>query len=79
MPAGNESAQSSALAIVIDTSAPSAPNISAVPENSNGGVNATEDDDGTAIQVSVPNNAVAGDTLTLNVGGQSCQLHRPRK
>ena len=69
--AGNESAQSPALAITIDTTAPSAPSVTAVPENSNGGVNAAEASDGTVIQVSIPADAKAGDTLSLNVGGQT--------
>ena len=68
--AGNESAQSPSLTISIDTTAPSAPVITAVPENSNGGVNAAEASDGTTIQVSIPADAKAGDTLTLTVGGQ---------
>ena len=69
--AGNESAQSPSLAINIDTTAPSAPTISAVPENSNGGINAVEDNNGTDIQVSIPADAKAGDILTLSIGGQS--------
>ena len=72
--AGNESPQSPSLAISIDTTAPSAPTVTAVPENSNGGVNAAEASDGSIIQVAIPADAKAGDVLTLTIGsGPSTQ------
>ena len=68
--AGNESDVSPALNVTIDTTAPSAPSISAVPENSGGGINATEDDDGTSIAIDIPADANVGDVLTIDIGGQ---------
>ena len=69
--AGNVSAPSAASSLNLDRASPSTPSITAVPENNNGSVNQAEASDGTIIQVSIPADAKAGDTLTLNVGGQS--------
>ena len=67
--AGNASATSAVSNITLDRTAPVAPSIVSVPENASG-INAAEDDDGTAIQVAVPSDAKVGDVLTLNIGGQ---------
>ena len=69
--AGNESAQSAALPIVIDTIAGSMSSITSAPENSGGGINDTEDNNGTTIDVAIPNDAAAGNLLTINIGGQT--------
>jgi VCBS repeat-containing protein len=46
-----------------DTTPPSKPTNLAIPENNNGGVNATEAADGTTLEVGLPADAVAGDIL----------------
>ena len=46
-----------------DTTPPSKPTSLAIPENNNGGVNATEAADGTTLEVGLPADAVAGDIL----------------
>ena len=51
--------------------APAAPVITAIPENDGGGINAGEAADGTPVVVGLTGTgAVAGDTLTINWGGQ---------
>ena len=70
--AGNVGANTASQAVTIDTSAPSAPTISSIPENSGGGINAIEASDGTAVVVGLAGSgAVAGDTLTIGWGGQT--------
>ena len=52
--------------------APAAPVITAITENDGGGINAGEAADGTPVVVSLTGTgAVAGDTLTINWGGQA--------
>ena len=58
--------------LTVDTSAPVAPVITAITENSGGGINAAEAADGTPVVVGLTGTgAVAGDTLTINWGGQT--------
>ena len=69
---GNASANSSATSVTVDTVAPTAPSITAIPENGGGGINAAEASDGTPVVVGLAGTgAVAGDTLTVNWGGQT--------
>ena len=57
---------------LVDTVAPTAPGAPSVAENSSGGINATEASNGTPVVVSLTGTgAVAGDTLTVNWGGQT--------
>ena len=52
--------------------APAAPSITSIPENGGGGINASEASDGTPVVVGLTGTgAVAGDTLTINWGGQT--------
>ena len=57
----------------VDTTAPTAPSISSIPEHASGGtINATEASDGTTVIVDLTGTgAVAGNTLIINWGGQS--------
>ena len=53
-------------------SAPQAPSITAIPENGGGGINASEASNGTPVEVGLAGTeAVAGDRLTINWGGQT--------
>src|SRR5207302_527160 len=64
--AGNVSGLSSASAVTVDTQAPSAPSITAIPENGAGGINAVEASNGTPVVVDLSGTgALAGDTLTV--------------
>ena len=70
--AGNASANSTATSVTVDTVAPTAPSITSIPENGGGGINASEASDGTPVVVGLTGTgAVAGDTLTINWGGQT--------
>ena len=70
--AGNPSATSTATSVTVDTVAPTAPLITSIPENGGGGINASEASDGTPVVVGLTGTgAVAGDTLTVNWGGQA--------
>ena len=52
--------------------APAAPLITSIPENGGGGINASEASDGTPVVVGLTGTgAAAGDTLTINWGGQT--------
>ena len=58
--------------LTVDTVAPAAPSITSIPENGGGGINASEASDGTPVVVGLTGTgAVAGDTLTINWGGQT--------
>ena len=73
-PGGAPDVNTSALSIastVTVQGVPEAPTISAVPENAGGGINAAEASDGTTVTVALPTDAVAGDTLRVNWGGQT--------
>ncbi len=62
----------SATSVTVDTVAPTAPSITSIPENGGGGINAAEASDGTPVVVGLTGTgAVAGDTLTINWGGQT--------
>ena len=68
MPAPN----STATSVTVDTAAPTAPSITSITENSGGGINAGEASNGTPVVVGLTGTgAVAGDTLTVNWGGQT--------
>ena len=70
--AGNTSTASPVATISIDTLAPAAPTAPVVPENADGGINATEAADGTPVQVSLGGtNAVAGDVVKVIIDGVS--------
>ena len=70
--AGNASSNSTATSVTVDTVAPAAPTITSIPENGGGGINASEASDGTPVVVGLTGTgAVAGDTLTINWGGQT--------
>ncbi len=70
--AGNASSNSAATSVTVDTVAPAAPSITSIPENGGGGINASEASDGTPVVVGLTGTgAVAGDTLTINWGGQT--------
>ncbi len=70
--AGNTSADSAAASVTVDTLAPAAPSITAIPENGGGGINAAEASDGTPVVVGLTGTgAAAGNTLTVNWGGQT--------
>ena len=70
--AGNSSPNSTATPVTVDTAAPNAPSITSITENSGGGINAGEASDGTPVVVGLTGTgAVAGDTLTVNWGGQT--------
>ena len=69
---GNVDANTASQAVTIDTVAPTAPSITAIPENAGGGINAAEASDGTPVVVGLAGTgAVAGDTLTINWGSQT--------
>ena len=69
---GNVDANTASQAVTIDTVAPAAPSITDIPENGGGGINAAEALDGTPVVVGLAGTgAVAGDTLTVNWGGQT--------
>ena len=69
---GNASANSSATSVTVDTVAPAAPSITAIPENGGGGINAAEASNGTPVVVGLAGTgAAAGDTLTVNWGSQT--------
>jgi hypothetical protein len=56
---------------IVDTVAPGAPAIVAIPENTDGYISGAEAGDGTPVRLSLANTgAKAGDTLTLNWGTQ---------
>ena len=60
------------LPVTVDTVAPTAPSITSITENSGGGINAGEASNGTPVVVGLAGTgAVAGDTLTVNWGGQT--------
>ena len=71
--AGNTSGATTPFNTTIDTQAPATPGALAVPENTNGGVNAAEVVSGGGVPVSVPltttgaNAVQAGDVITLTV------------
>ncbi|MFO1157330.1 MAG: hypothetical protein U1E60_00685 [Reyranellaceae bacterium] len=70
--AGNVGSASSIVSIIVDTVAPNTPGITAIPEDSAGGINTAEASDGTPVIVSLSGtNAVAGDTLTIDWGSQT--------
>ena len=70
--AGNAGANSTATSVTVDTAAPTAPSITSIAENSGGGINAGEASDGTPVVVGLTGTgAAAGDTLTVNWGGQT--------
>ena len=69
---GNVDANTDSQAVTIDTVAPTAPSITSIPENGGGGINAGEASDGTPVVVGLAGTgAAAGDTLTINWGGQT--------
>ena len=69
---GNVGANTASQAVTIDTAAPTAPSITSIPENSGGGINAGEASNGTPVVVGLAGTgAAAGDTLTVNWGGQT--------
>ena len=70
--AGNAGANSTATSVTVDTVAPTAPSITSIAENSGGGINAGEAANGTPVVLGLTGTgAVAGDTLTVNWGGQT--------
>ena len=70
--AGNAGANSTATPVTVDTVAPTAPSITAIPENGGGGINAAEASNGTPVVVGLAGTgAAAGDTLTVNWGSQT--------
>ena len=69
---GNVDANTASQAVTIDTAAPTAPSITAIPENGGGGINAAEASNGTPVVVGLAGTgAAAGDTLSINWGGQT--------
>ena len=69
--AGNVGANTASQAVTVDTAAPAAPSITSIPE-SGGGINAIEASNGTPVVVGLSGTgAAAGDTLTVNWGGQT--------
>jgi hypothetical protein len=71
--AGNESPQSTAMPLTVDTMPPAAPTVS-VPEAA-GGINATEAADGVPVLVTLPAGAVAGDVITVSIDGSTPITH----
>ncbi len=71
--AGNVDVNTASQAVTIDTAAPAAPSITAIPENGDGGgIDPDEASDGTPVVVGLAGTgAVAGDTLTVNWGSQT--------
>ena len=68
----NVDANIASQAVTIDTVAPNAPSITAIPENGGGGIDAGEALDGTPVVVGLAGTgAVAGDTLTINWGSRT--------
>ena len=68
----NVDANIASQAVTIDTVAPNAPSITAIPENAGGGITAAEASDGTPVVVGLAGTgAAAGDTLAINWGGQT--------
>jgi|GEM_PF-691010 len=68
---GNVGANSPATIVSVDTAAPPAPSAPAIPENGAGGINASEASNDTEVVVDLSGlGAEAGDTLTVNWGGQ---------
>ena len=68
---GNVDANTASQAVTIDTAAPTAPSITSITENSGGGINTIEAANGTPVVVGLAGTgAVAGNTLTVNWGGQ---------
>jgi Bacterial Ig-like domain len=60
-----------AISFVVDSIAPTAPTILAVPENADGYVSGADATNGTPVQVNIAETgAKVGDTITLNWGGQ---------
>ena len=69
---GNVGANTASQAVTIDTVAPAAPSITSIPENGGGGIDAVEVSNGTPVVVGLAGTgAAAGDTLTVNWGGQT--------
>ena len=69
---GNVGANTASQAVTIDTVAPTAPSITAIPENGGGGINAGEASNGTPVVVGLAGTgAAAGDTLSVNWGSQT--------
>ena len=69
---GNVGANTASQAVTIDTAAPTAPSITSIAENGGGGINAGEAANGTPVVVGLAGTgAAAGDTLTVNWGGQT--------
>ena len=69
---GNVEANTASQAVTIDTAAPTAPSITSIAENGGGGINAGEASNGTPVVVGLTGTgAAAGDTLTVNWGGQT--------
>ncbi|MCW5735268.1 MAG: DUF4347 domain-containing protein [Enhydrobacter sp.] len=57
---------------VVDATAPSAPSITTIAENGDGGINATEAADGTAVVVDLSGaGAISNDILTINWGSRA--------
>ena len=71
--AGNVDVNTASQAVTIDTAAPAAPSITAIPENGDGGgIDPDEASDGTPVVVGLAGTgAAAGDTLTINWGSQT--------
>ncbi len=71
--AGNLDANTASQAVTIDTAAPAAPSITAIPENADGGgIDPSEASDGTPVVVALAGTgAAAGDTLSINWGSQT--------
>ena len=64
--------------MTVDTAAPTAPSITSIAENGGGGINAGEASDGTPVVVALTGTgAAAGDTLTVNWGGQTVTYTLP--
>ncbi len=69
---GNVDINTDSQAVTIDTAAPNAPSITSIPENGGGGIDSVEASDGTPVVVGLTGTgAAAGDTLTINWGGQT--------
>ena len=69
---GNVGANTASQAVTVDTAAPTAPSITSIAENGGGGINAGEASNGTPVVVGLSGTgAAAGDTLTVNWGGQT--------
>ena len=65
-------ANTASQAVTVDTVAPNAPSITSIVENGGGGINAIQASDGTPVVVGLAGTgAAAGDTLTVNWGGQA--------